>query len=132
MSEKKDESRCFTRLRRAFPRAHFQRLESWTGTGIFDTNMCQDSVESWVEAKDAGDPKRSETLIKCKVRKEQVAWEYLRRAVGGRTFVAIMVGERMFLIHGRFIGIIKQGVTRQWLEDNNLDLNVLVNPVTKN
>jgi hypothetical protein len=116
------ENQAYKALRRRFPYAHWQRLETWTGTGIFDANACLDSVESWVECKEAKTPKTSRGLIQCKVRPAQVAWEFLRRASGGRTFVALYVYGKTYLLRGEHIGKLKKGVTQKWLEENQLDM----------
>ena len=125
ITKRQDEKRAYTHLTRLFPWGHFQRLESWTGTGIFDVNLCLNGIESWIECKEAKDVMRDTTKIKCKVQRSQIPWETRRRQCGGRTYVALMVGERFYLIRGSYLADLKKGVTRKWLEGVKLDPNVL-------
>lgn len=120
-----DETRAYNRLKRHFPRAHWQRLESWTGTGILDANGCLHGVENWVECKEGSNPKTTRGLVRTKVRPAQVAWEYLRRQAGGRTWVALLVGDELFLLRGHHLAALKNGVTREWLEKENVPRDLL-------
>lgn len=107
------ESRAYDRLKKAYPKAHWQRFETWTGVGVFDTNAClDDGMEIWVELKEVIPPKKltDAWIVKPKVRPSQVAWQAIRQQAGGRTFVAIMVGPTMYVIAGRHIKQLKEGI----------------------
>lgn len=123
------EKRAYKILVRQYPNAHWQRFESWTMPGIFDANACLDGVEVWVECKEAKDPKTSRGLIRAKVRKGQVPWEHLRRRAGGRTFIALMVGQAFYLLHGHHLKALKKGVTQMWLVNNNIHYTKLFNTI---
>lgn len=105
------ESRAYQRLKKMYPppRTHWQRLESWTGTGIFDVNACSLGREIWVECKEAHIRKR-DLVILAKVRPAQIAWEHLRREAGGRTFVAFMLGSALCIIPGEFLKNLSVGL----------------------
>ena len=127
-----DELRAYRHLKKLFPSADFQRIESWTGTGIPDANACKDGVESWIECKDVDEPKRLSTLIKHhKVKPEQIAWELRRRKAGGRTFVALMVGKKFYLLPGKCLVELRQGMTREYLCRMALTTDLLFDPTYK-
>ena len=111
----KNEKRAYPRLKASHPDAHWQRIEGYTSTGAFDINACVHGREVWIESKDGTVPKHANGLVRCKVRPSQVAWEHLRRQAGGRTFLAILVGDRLFIIRGQYIAVVKKGVTIPWL-----------------
>lgn len=92
------ESRAYQRLKRFYPSpaTHWQRLESWTGTGIFDVNGCRGGREIWVECKE-GYVKR-DGYITVSVRDKQVPWEALRSQAGGFTFIAVVFENKMNMI----------------------------------
>ena len=117
-----DERRAYKHLKKLFPAAHFQRLETWTGVGIFDANACHKGVEAWVECKDVEEPKRLTTQIKShKVRPAQIAWEAARRNAGGRTFVGLMVGRRFYLLPGSCLVELRDGMSRDRLTEAALN-----------
>lgn len=115
-----NETRAYRRLRGLFPQAHWQRLETWTGSGVFDVNGCLQGVEAWVECKEGTDPKTDRGLVRTKVRPAQVAWEFLRRQAAGRTFVALIVGDQLHLLPGHTLRELKKGVTRKWISENKI------------
>jgi hypothetical protein len=104
------ELRAYRKLKALHPRAHFIRLESWTLSGISDVNGCDGGVEAWIECKEVRKPAKATTLIKPKVRRAQVSFESLRRRAGGRTFVALMVGKEFYLVPGKYIVELKEGL----------------------
>ena len=113
-SDMKGELRAYQKLCRLFPKAHFIRIESWTGVGFFDVNGCLNGVEAWAECKQVNKPKRPETLIKSyKIRPAQIAWESLRRRAGGRTFVALMIGDDFCLLPGKFLVNLRDGMSQE-------------------
>jgi len=59
---------------------HMQRIETTTGPGVPDVNMCCNGVECWVELK-------CETRYGVLLRPEQNVWLLRRAAHGGRAFV---------------------------------------------
>lgn len=115
-----NENRAYKKLTVLFPYAHWTRIETWTGPGVLDVNGCLVGVESWVECKQAYRPKTSRGLIRAKVRKEQVAWEYLRRSAGGRTFIALMLDDDLFVLKGELLKTLKGGVTEAFIRKNAL------------
>ncbi len=106
------ESRAYRRLKALHPNAHWQRFESWSGIGVFDANACLGSVEVWIENKEVKPVKRptAEWIVRAKVQKSQLAWWKLRVEAGGRTFVALMMGQRLILLPGVFILHLRHGV----------------------
>jgi len=114
------EKRAYKALKRLHPKAHFQRIETWTGEGIFDLNGCCDGQEVWVECKQTDRPKKKETPIKAKVRKGQIPWEYERRKAGGKTFVALMVDQELYLLSGDKIKDLVAGIEQKILESIRL------------
>jgi hypothetical protein len=111
------ESRAYKRLKAMHPTAHWQRFESWSGVGVFDSNACQDGVEIWVENKEIKPVKNrhDDWLVKTKVRPSQVAWEALRRRAGGKTFVALVIGPDLCIIEGKFMKELKEGIPYKML-----------------
>lgn len=107
------ESRAYKKLKRMFPDAHWQRIESWTGTGIFDSNVCRLGKEYWIEFKEVKPPKNltDNWLVKPKVRPAQIAWQALREFAGGTTYVAIMVGNGLYVLDGCHIKELSNGMT---------------------
>ncbi len=95
---KRHEKAAYDKLKSVHPRAHWQRVESWTGVGIPDTNACQDGVELWVENKECQRPKTSRGHVKPRFRPEQIAWITSRCLHGGRVFVAIAMDKQVFLV----------------------------------
>lgn len=114
------ESRAYDRLKAHYPRAHWQRFESWTGIGVFDTNGCWKGREVWIELKEVVPPKRltDDWVVKPKVRPSQIAWQALKQQAGGITAIAIMVGPTMYIIPGHFIKRLKDGMTLGEIKKN--------------
>ena len=115
------ENRAYERLKRLYPTAHWQRIESWTTPGILDINGCQDGVEIWVEAKQVAKPTRETSLIKPTVKKFQVSWEVTRRRAGGRTYVALMVGSEFYLLPGVMLAQLRDGIPYSILQLLKID-----------
>jgi hypothetical protein len=114
------ENRAYQRLKKLFPKAHWQRLESWTGTGISDVNVCHQGVEVWIECKD-GTLRKRDNCVVAKVRPSQIAWEQLRRDAGGRTFVAVMVWTDMYVIPGFMLRYLTKGIDLQTVIGRSID-----------
>lgn len=106
------ETRAHKRLKKAHPSAHWQRFESWSGIGVFDSNACKDGREIWVEFKEVKPPKKlkDDWIVKPKVRPSQVAWQALRQQAGGFTYVALMVGKKMYILDGIHLLSLKLGL----------------------
>jgi hypothetical protein len=119
------ETRGLAHLKKQFPYGHFQRIETWAGSGIFDLNVCIGSVESWVELKQAIRPKRESTPVKAHVKPGQIAWEHLRRSAGGRTFVGLTLGSEFLLLPGFMLKNLSVGVSQQELISVELPLSAL-------
>ena len=111
------ETRGLAHLKKQFPRAHFQRVETWAGSGVPDTNCCMDGVEAWIELKQVSRPKTNRGLIKPKVKPEQIAWEALRRAAGGRTWVGLMVDHEFYLLRGKHLKELGIGISQTRLSE---------------
>lgn len=117
------ETRAYNRLKKLFPEAHWVRIESWAAVGTFDSNGCLDKQEVWVECKQVDGPRKRDNVVVCNnVRPAQIAWEAARRASGGKTFVAIMIGQEMLLLPGSCIKNLKYGI------DYNLLKNLAIKP----
>lgn len=117
------ESRAYKRLKKLHSKAHWQRFESWSGIGVFDANACKGGKEIWVEMKEVHPPKKltGEWIVKPKVRKSQVAWEAEKRIIGGgKTFVAIMVGDDLLVVPGYYIRPLFHGVKLRELWENSI------------
>jgi hypothetical protein len=121
------ENRAYHKLKRTFPTAHWQRVETWVTPGIFDTNACFVGVEVWVECKQTARPKTSRGKLHFDIKKEQIVWELKRRMSGGRTFVAIMVDSTMYLLPGRLIGMLSNSVHEDYLIQHCIDHRRLFN-----
>lgn len=122
------EARAYKKLKRMFPDAHWQRLESWTGTGIFDSNVCRLGYEYWIEFKEVTPPKNltDNWVVKPKVRPAQIAWQAMREAAGGNTLIAIMVGRGLYVIPGNCIQELSKGMTFGKLKYLSLKLETLL------
>lgn len=119
------ETRAYDKLCKMFPKAHWNRIETWASIGIFDSNACMNGVEVWVECKQVKKPKGAASYLPIKVRQSQVLWEASRRAKGGKTFIAVMVDSEMFLLHGWRIKNLKEGVTYEELKLYSINPNFL-------
>lgn len=117
------ENRAYDRLKRHFPTAFWQRYETWTGTGIFDSSGTLQGCHSWVENKQVDRPKTKRGLIKPKVRPAQVAWEALMRRAGGVTRIALLVGSELYILNGFRLRYLKAGITQEQLESWRLSIN---------
>lgn len=104
------ENRAYKRLKKLYPAAHWQRIETWAGAGVFDINGCYNGIEAWIECKQASKPYKN-GLVKPKIRITQIGWEYERRRAGGRTFLALMVGSELYILKGHYIKILMYGIT---------------------
>jgi hypothetical protein len=122
------ESRAYKKLKRAFPKAHWQRFESWTGIGVFDSNACYNGREIWIEFKEVIPPKHLNDawIVKPKVRASQIAWQALKEKAGGITYVAVMVGPAMYVIDGQYISQLRDGMTLKAIKGLNISLEKLL------
>lgn len=75
----KHEKKFYEWLRPYLP-GHYQRIETTTGSGVPDLNVCYLGTETWVELKAPLDGK-------VLLRKEQYAWMKRRCHDGGRCIV---------------------------------------------
>ena len=122
------ESRAYKRLKAYYPEAHWQRFESWTGVGVFDTNACLNGKEIWVELKEVVPPKKltDQWCVKPKVRPSQIAWQALREKAGGKTYIAIMIGPAMYILQGKLISELRQGMTLKKVKENNISIGLIL------
>jgi hypothetical protein len=122
------ESRAYQRLKKAHPAAHWQRFESWAAIGVFDCNACKDGREIWVENKEVIPPKTltDDWIVKPKVRPSQIAWQANRQLAGGITYIAIMVGTKMYIIPGNHIFSLKIGMTLGYVKKLNIPVKDLL------
>ena len=111
------ETRAYKALKKLHPDSHSTRIETWAGIGIFDANFCKNGVEIWVECKQTTRPKKKSIPIKAKIRPSQIAWEYERRAAGGRTYVALFVESELYLLPGKYIKDLVAGIEQHILEN---------------
>ena len=103
------EKRVFQHLKKLYPKAHWQRIETWAGAGVFDINGCYNGVEIWVEAKEISWLKKTNT-IKAKVRKAQKSWQAMRERAGARTFVGVMASTKLCILPGKYIAYLDHGL----------------------
>ena len=63
--------------------------------------------------------------MKAKVRPSQVAWEHKRREAGGRTFIAILVKDVMYILPGIMLKYLDAaghgGLTFDYVEKHQID-----------
>lgn len=111
-SPKIDEKNLWAWLRKA--KAHFgrdlhiQRIESATGLGIPDVEVCLKkwpiSYSFWIELKAVARPARESTPIRHNITAEQIAWHRNRYHAGGLSFVLLQIGSghdsKKYLIPG--------------------------------
>lgn len=71
---------------------HVQCIESTTGRGIPDINLCANGLDIWLEFKAEG--KRPQ------LRPEQIAWISRREASGGRAFALHRQTDGMWALYG--------------------------------
>ena len=122
------ESRAYQKLKKAYPQAHWQRFESWTGIGVFDTNACYNGREIWIELKEVIPPKKltDDWIVKPKVRPSQIAWQALKQQAGGITLIAIMVGTAMYILPGHMIAELKLGMPLSRVKFNNINIGTIL------
>ena len=77
---KKQESKFYQELKKAWPNVHFQRIETSVGLGIPDVNCCVNGIEFWLELKVSLGKRLAIT-------KYQKAWILNRYKAGGLVFV---------------------------------------------
>lgn len=114
------EKRVFAHLKKLYPRAHWQRIETWAGAGVFDINGCYNGVEIWVEAKEIHWLKKS-NVIKAKVRKAQKSWQAMRQRSGARTFLGIMNGSKLMILPGSYIQYLEGGLKCRYVQQYHLN-----------
>lgn len=70
------ENRAHSHYKKKHPDAIPQRLESWTGSGIFDSNwLFKDGSERWVEYKEIEKKKKHpDCSYKIPLRDKQISW----------------------------------------------------------
>lgn len=83
-------------FRQHLPHAHWQPIETWsTGQGVPDVEYCfPGGFAGWIENK-------STSGLVVKFRVGQVAWLERRSRAGGRCFVAVRKGARLWVFRGR-------------------------------
>lgn len=123
------ETRGHKILRKLHPSADWLRVETWTQPGVFDSNACYKGTEVWVELKQVPLPKRKATLICPKVRLAQIIWEKRRRTMGGRTFIALMVGSSLYILPGKHLQTLSEGIPQELLFMYTIDPKELFNHV---
>lgn len=93
------------RSRALTPRDRIDRIENCLVTGMPDTNLCVDGLESWVEIKSPTEPKRPTTPLfgsNHKLSQDQMNWFLRQRNAGGRGWVLIETNWRWMLISGNY------------------------------
>jgi len=121
------ENRVLNRLKKVWPKAHWQTVSGMAQGGVFDCNSCFNSCEIWVEFKQAKKPKTPRGLIKPKVQKGQPAWQALREQAGGRTYVALLLDSELLILPGAAIIELASGITFQRLLELRLDEKTMFN-----
>lgn len=122
------ETRAYKRLKAYYKKAHWQRFESWSGVGVFDANACFKGREIWVECKEVKPPKKltDNWVVKPKVRPSQIAWQALKEKAGGNTYIAIMVGQEMYIVPGCMIVELKAGVKLRHIKMFNIPIEAIL------
>jgi len=122
------ETRAYKKLKAYYKKAHWQRFESWSGVGVFDANACFNGREIWVEFKEVIPPKKltNSWIVKPKVRPSQIAWQALKQQAGGITYVAIMIGQDMYILPGWWLAKLKAGVQLDAVKANNVPIGNLL------
>jgi len=79
-SYNEDEKKFYTWIRGVLKSCHVQRIETTTGPGVPDLNVCHNAQEMWIELK---------MVIKQGIllRKEQYGWGMKRAIHGGYVYV---------------------------------------------
>ena len=95
------ENRVQTALQKLLPNAVPQRIETWTGTGIFDSNWqleCDDEI--WVEYKQGKVKKAHPNCsYRIQLRATQLSWAAKRISNGANNiYVAYLLGKELLLI----------------------------------
>ena len=86
-------------------RGHFVRMEFNPEAGIPDVDYCIKGVEGKIELKyTASVPARANTAVFTNggLRDAQIAWIYTRVRHGGRVWILPQIGERLFLVPGKY------------------------------
>lgn len=82
----RNEKKFYDALHGHLQACHVQRIETTTGPGVPDVNICRGGIECWLELKMV-------LLQGVLVRKEQFAWHTQRAFRGGRCFVVAKVKD---------------------------------------
>lgn len=70
--------------------ADYTRIETNTALGVPDVNYCLNGQEGWIEYKVIENRVlQPDTMVRIRLRPEQVAWLTRRRGNGGRAFILI-------------------------------------------
>lgn len=97
------ETRAQTALKKLYPRAFFQRIETSCGTGIFDANcLFPTGHEVWFEYKQVKKKKQHtrQTIYKTGLRETQKVWAIERLLHGAENlYMAIMFDSQLHIIH---------------------------------
>ena len=76
---------------------HWTRIESSTGEGIPDVELCVDGPTAWIELK-IGD--MTPDGLKADISKEQFVWHTLRLKAGGLAYFLVRYGRNLWLMKG--------------------------------
>jgi hypothetical protein len=122
------ETRAFKQLKKHHPDAHWQRIETWAGSGVLDVNACKGRVEVWFELKQFKLPKNG--VIKLQRTKSviaQIAWMVARAKAGGRIYYAIMVDTHFHIIPWYLNERLLQGIKYEGLKAYEVNPEIIFN-----
>lgn len=103
---------------------HMTRVENGVSAGMPDVEgHLKRGGQFWIELKSAARPKHPDTPVRFRTRTAQVEWVDRRRAVGGRAWYLLQVGDgadrRIYLLDGMWGAMIHAGQSEQWLSDHS-------------
>ncbi|HEY6019199.1 MAG TPA: hypothetical protein VIY48_04650 [Candidatus Paceibacterota bacterium] len=85
------------------PLDRIDRIENFLVIGMFDSNLCVEGAEVWVEFKSPVEPKKPTTALfgsNHKLSQEQKNWALRQRNAGGKCYILIATDKRWMLIDG--------------------------------
>ena len=105
----------YARLRQKWPAADWQRLENAFGSGIPDVNGCimtdRGAVEVWIECKIGR--LTSDNTLTVDLKPRQRAWMQRRSNAGGSIYLAVGIGENVYITHACNLILVKNRDARE-------------------
>lgn len=96
---------------------HMRRVENGISVGDPDVDGVLNGNDFTAELKACSTPARGTTNLKFhKITPAQVDWHEARLAAGGASCILLQVGRERFVIHGRFVARMAEGVSLDWVQ----------------